>query len=189
MTNTQSVGALISAEVDRGTATLLTTHDTPVGKLTLTASDAGLTRCTLRTVRDPADAAAAASPTARGWLDLARRELDGYFAGNQRTFTVPVDLDRLSDLHRRVLDGLRPVGYGTTTTYGALAAAVGLTDDGPRQVGGAMARNPVLIIVPCHRVIGSGGSLVGYAGGVAVKRWLLDLEARDHAPQLDLAWA
>lgn len=168
--------------------TLLTTHDTPVGRLTLTASDAGLTRCTFRTVRHPDRSTAAASAVARGWLDLAHRELDGYFTGDLQEFSVPVDLDRLSRLHRRVLDGLGSVGYGQTTTYGALAAAVGLFDDGPRHVGGAMARNPVLIIVPCHRVLGADGALVGYAGGLPAKRGLLDLETHDRAPQLDLAW-
>lgn len=165
----------------------LTTHDTPVGRLTLTASDAGLTRCTFRSVRAPARSAAAASAVARGWLDLAHRELDGYFTGDVKTFTVPVDLDRLSWLQRRVLDGLSSVGYGQTTTYGALAAAIGLTEDGPRHVGAAMARNPVLIIIPCHRVLAADGALLGYAGGLPTKRRLLDLEAHDRAPQLDLA--
>jgi methylated-DNA-[protein]-cysteine S-methyltransferase len=161
-----------------------TVHDTPIGRLTLVASDAGLTRCTFRTV----ETAAPASGTARGWLDLARRELDGYFAGTLRAFTVPVDLRRVGAAHRHVLAGLAAVGYGATTTYGALAAAVGLTEDGPRAVGGAMARNPVLIVVPCHRVLGAGGALTGYAGGLAAKRWLLDLETRDREPQLALTW-
>ncbi len=170
------------------TGPLLITHDTPLGTLTMTASEAGLTRATLRTVRHPAEPTAAASSTAQRWLDLASRELDGYFAGTLRDFTVPVDLDRLSAQRRGVLDALGNVGYGQRTTYGALAAAVGLTDDGPRHVGGVLARNPILIIVGCHRVIGSGGSLVGYAGGLIAKRRLLDLESRDRAPQLDLAW-
>ncbi|MGH3785845.1 MAG: hypothetical protein ACRDRG_04690 [Pseudonocardiaceae bacterium] len=75
MTDTLSAGAPIAVTGDRGTATLLTTHDTAVGRLTLTASEAGLTRCTFRTVRDPAEGTAAASPAACGWLDLARRSL------------------------------------------------------------------------------------------------------------------
>lgn len=65
---------------------------------------------------------------------------------------------------------------------------MGLVDDGPRQVGTAMARNPVLIVVPCHRVLGAGGKLVGYAGGLAAKQRLLELEAHDRFPQLDLSW-
>ncbi|WP_214370266.1 methylated-DNA--[protein]-cysteine S-methyltransferase [Pseudonocardia sp. H11422] len=169
------------------TATPTITHATPVGPLTLAASESGLTRCTSRPARVPANGAGEASPSARGWLDLARRELDDYFAGRLRDFTVAVDLHRVGALHRQVLAGLARVGYGETITYGALAAAVGLTDAGPRQVGGAMARNPVLIIVPCHRVLGAGGTLVGYAGGLTAKRRLLDLESHDRTLQLDLA--
>jgi methylated-DNA-[protein]-cysteine S-methyltransferase len=163
------------------------THDTPIGTLTLAASDRGLTRCTFSTVGAPTDAHLVGSP-ARQWLDQTRRELDGYFAGELRTFTVPVDLRRVGGLHRRILDGLNEVGYGETTSYGRLATALGLTNGGPRQVGGAMARNPVLIIVPCHRVLGADGGLVGHAGGLAAKQWLLDLETKDRTPPLDLAW-
>ena len=80
---------------------------------------------------------------------------------------------------RRILDGLRDVGWGTTTTYGALATKVGIPVSDSRRVGGAMARNPVLIVVPCHRVVGADGALTGYAGGLETKRALLDLEAAD----------
>jgi methylated-DNA-[protein]-cysteine S-methyltransferase len=159
-------------------------HDTPHGPLTLVASDHGLTRVTFRAVRRPAPAA---GPAAHAWLDLARRELDGYFAGELRQFTVPVDLRRVEEPHRRILDALTDVPYGQTVTYGALAARLGLTVDGPRQVGAAMARNPVLIVVPCHRILGAGGTLTGYAGGVPVKRALLDLESRDQPGQLTIA--
>jgi methylated-DNA-[protein]-cysteine S-methyltransferase len=162
------------------------TYDTPVGTLTLAASDLGLTRVSYGHPRRPA---ATPSPTARNWLDMARRELDAYFDGRLRTFTVPVDLRRAEPAHLPILDALTGVAYGETTTYGALAAAVGLVDDGPRQVGVAMARNPVAIVVPCHRVIGAGGKLTGYGGGLTAKRLLLDLEARDSSPQLGLAIA
>lgn len=149
-------------------------HDTLVGRLTLAASACGLTRATFGTMR--AAEPAPTPPAARAWLDLARRELDGYFAGELRQFTVPVDLRGVSELHRRILDALAGVGYGETTTYGALAAELGLVEDGPRHVGAAMARNPVLIIVGCHRVLGAGGKLTGYAGGLAAKQSLLDRE-------------
>jgi methylated-DNA-[protein]-cysteine S-methyltransferase len=165
------------------TVTSVLAHDTPVGRLTLAASDRGLTHVSYRGVRS---ATGAAGPAARAWLDLARRELDDYFAGRLRQFTVPVDLQRVDDARRRILDGLADVGYGETTTYGTLAAAVGLVDDGPRQVGVAMARNPVAIVVPCHRVLGAGGSLTGYGGGLAAKRILLDLEGRDRPGQLTI---
>lgn len=165
-------------------ATTVATHDTPVGSLTLSATDAGLSRCLFGPVRH--DAGPEAHPTAQTWLNLARRELDAYFAGELREFTVPVDLRRVRPLHHRVLTELRHVGYGSTTSYGHLAAAVGLSDDGPRQVGAMMARNPVAVVVPCHRVLGADGKLVGYAGGLLTKQRLLDLEAP--ARTLDLAW-
>jgi methylated-DNA-[protein]-cysteine S-methyltransferase len=158
-------------------------YTTPVGPLTLAASAVGLTRVTFRTLRR---SSAPPSPAALTWLELARHELDAYFAGTLRTFTVPVDMGQVDSANRSVLRALSAVAYGDTTTYGALAATVGLIDDGPRQVGVAMARNPVLIVVPCHRVVGAGGKLTGYAGGVAAKRWLLDLEADDRALRLDL---
>ncbi|MEJ3656937.1 methylated-DNA--[protein]-cysteine S-methyltransferase [Actinomycetes bacterium KLBMP 9759] len=154
------------------------TLDTPLGPLGLAASPLGLVRCSFRA----ADGPAPADPEARRLLDLAREELAAYFAGELTTFTVPADLRRLDPLHRRILDGLRGVPFGETTTYGELAAAVGLTDDGPRQVGVAMARNPVLVVVPCHRVLGAGGTLTGYSGGLDRKRTLLDMESK--APAL-----
>jgi len=162
-------------------------HDTPIGKLTLAASAQGLTRARLhRAAPLPKPEAESIDPSVRRWLDQARRELDEYFAGRRHEFSVPVDLSRVELHHRRVLDYLADVGYGRTSTYGALATALGLTEDGPRRVGAAMARNPVLIVVPCHRILGAGGKLTGYAGGPGAKRWLLDLEGREHTPQLDL---
>ena len=86
------------------------THDTPIGTLTLAASDTGLTRCTFRSVRPLDEARDRTSPAARQWLDRARRELDGYFAGDLRAFTVSVDLHRVSGLYRRVLHALDQVG-------------------------------------------------------------------------------
>jgi methylated-DNA-[protein]-cysteine S-methyltransferase len=164
-----------------------TTIASPLGPLHLAASAVGLTRCTLRTIRPATHPDELGAPA---WLDLARRELDAYFAGELREFTVPVDLSRVRQPHRRILNALTSIGYGQTTTYGALAAQLGLVDDGPRTVGGAMARNPVLIIVPCHRVLGAGGRLTGYAGGLSAKRHLLDLEAQhvEAQAQLALAW-
>ena len=162
-----------------------TTFASPLGPLNLAASATGLTRCTLRTIRP---SSRPDEPDAPAWLELARRELDAYFAGELREFTVPVDLSGVAQPHRRVLAALSGVGYGRTTTYGALATELGLVEDGPRTVGGAMARNPVWVIVPCHRVLGAGGALTGYAGGLPAKRRLLDLEAQPTRPQLALTW-
>jgi methylated-DNA-[protein]-cysteine S-methyltransferase len=167
---------------------LLVTHDTPIGRLTLAASDQGLTRATPRRPGTPPHPGTPSSPAERRWLDQARRELDEYFAGARREFDVPVDLRRVDRPARRILEYLAAqVGYGRTTTYGAIAAALGLTEDGPRTVGAAMARNPVMIIVGCHRVLGADGRLTGYAGGLPAKRRLLDLESQDLRPQLALA--
>ncbi|MBW0105119.1 methylated-DNA--[protein]-cysteine S-methyltransferase [Pseudonocardia sp. KRD291] len=166
-------------------------HETGFGTLALTASSAGLTAIRFDTGPgtgpSTARSTAGADPWAAAVLDLARRELDDYAAGHLRRFTVPVDLGRVRGEHRTILDTLAgEVGYGATTTYGALAARLGLIADGPRRVGAAMARNPVLVVVPCHRVVGADGRLVGYAGGVAAKRALLDLESRDRAGQMAL---
>ncbi|RZT88973.1 methylated-DNA-[protein]-cysteine S-methyltransferase [Pseudonocardia sediminis] len=158
-------------------------HDTPFGTLALTASAGGLTRVRF----GAADVESTSEPRARAVLDLARRELDAYADGTLRRFTVPVDLGRVGGEHRTILETLTDeIGHGATTTYGALAVRLGLTSDGPRRVGAAMARNPVLVVVPCHRVVGADGRLVGYAGGTEAKRALLDLESRDRAGQLTL---
>ncbi len=164
---------------------MMISHDTPVGRLALRASDRGLTRIAFRQATG-ANGVPASSPVARAWLDLARRELDAYFAGRLRQFTVAVDLERVGGPDRCVLHALDGIAFGQTTTYGALAAQLGLVDDGPRQVGVAMARNPVLIVLPCHRVLGASGALTGYAGGLRAKRALLDLEAQDRPAQLSL---
>lgn len=166
-------------------ASACVTLDSPVGPLTLAASEAGLTHLAF----GPRDVQAPATPAALRWLDLARDQLVAYFAGRLREFTVAADLHRVTGERRAILDALGGVGYGETTSYGGLAAAAGLDRDGARRVGVAMARNPVAIVVPCHRVIGADGSLTGYGGGLAAKRWLLDLEAAhrtDRSGQLAL---
>lgn len=170
------------------------THTTPLGTLTLAATENGLSYCAFddgpRAVEiTPGRSGDVADPVAaRGWLELARRELDAYFAGELRGFSVPVDLRAIPEAERRVLHLLGHVGYGRTTTYGAVALTAGLGPRGARSVGGAMARNPVLVVVACHRVLGASGSLTGYAGGLHRKQALLDLEGRDIAgTQLTLA--
>ncbi len=102
-------------------------------------------------------------------------QLEQYFAGTRREFDVALEL-RGNSFERAVWDALLQVPYGETTSYGEIARRVG-HPDAPRAVGVANARNPVALIVPCHRVIGSDGSLTGYGGGLERKRFLLDLEA------------
>ena len=150
-------------------------HETRIGTLYLDASELGLTWLGFAPPNVPTPRSTAGDRI----IAAARDELDGYLAGTLRAFTVPVDLSGTTAGHRRVLDGLAPVGWGETITYGALATAVGLPVSESRRVGGAMATNPVAIVVPCHRVVGSDGSLTGYAGGLDRKRALLDLEAAD----------
>jgi len=150
---------------------------TPLGTMAVRAGSAGVVRVTL-----PGRAGGAASPSPGGRADpaaeavarQAERELAEYLAGTRRTFTVPVDLAGTTPFQRKVLAATRRIPFGQTVTYGRLATRVG-SPGGARAVGGAMAANPVPIIIPCHRVLAAGG-LGGYGGGLALKRRLLALE-------------
>ena len=108
-------------------------------------------------------------------FEPVRRQLRGYFDGERRTFELELDLIG-SEWERRVWGALREIPYGETRSYGELAARLG-TGGAARAVGLANSRNPVAVIVPCHRVIGADGSLTGFGGGIPRKRTLLDLEA------------
>jgi methylated-DNA-[protein]-cysteine S-methyltransferase len=108
-------------------------------------------------------------------VEAARRQLDEYFGGRRREFELDVDLGRATPFTRGVLAELARVPYGATTTYGRLAAESG-RPRAARAVGTVLHRNPVPIVLPCHRVVGSTGSLVGYAGGLERKETLLRLE-------------
>jgi methylated-DNA-[protein]-cysteine S-methyltransferase len=105
----------------------------------------------------------------------ARAQLEQYFAGERSEFDIPLDL-RGSGFQRSVWDALLTIPYGETRSYGEIARQIGRPDRA-RAVGAANGRNPVSIVVPCHRVIGADGSLVGYGGGLERKRWLLEHEA------------
>jgi methylated-DNA-[protein]-cysteine S-methyltransferase len=111
-----------------------------------------------------------------GVIARASAQLEEYFAGTRTAFQLPLAASG-SPLQERVWRALRGVPYATTTTYGQIAAALGLGPGSARAVGAANGRNPLSIVVPCHRVIGSTGSLTGYAGGLEAKRLLLDHEA------------
>jgi methylated-DNA-[protein]-cysteine S-methyltransferase len=154
--------------------------DTPVGRLLVAVTERGL--CEISYDPEPereAEALARAfgarvlrSPRP---TDEARRQLDEYFAGDRRSFDLEVDLRLAREFGRTVLEELSRVPYGELTTYGTLAARAG-RPRAARAVGTVMNRNPVPIILPCHRVVGSTGSLVGYGGGLERKRALLELE-------------
>ncbi len=156
-------------------------HDTPVGPLFLAVSKRGLVASSYDEESSAARRIAGrVSPAVvRGTseaLDEVRRELDAYFGGRRRSFDVPVDLALATPFQSRVLGTLREsVAYGSTTTYGTLARQIG-APKASRAVGAALGANPVCVVVPCHRVVGTTGALTGYAGGVAAKETLLRLE-------------
>lgn len=104
-----------------------------------------------------------------------RKALERYFSGRSKTFDVPLE-PRGTEFQKSVWRALLEVPYGETTTYGDLARRLG-NPSAVRAVGAANGANPIPIVIPCHRVIGSNGSLVGFGGGLPVKRWLLDHEA------------
>ncbi|HVP38611.1 MAG TPA: methylated-DNA--[protein]-cysteine S-methyltransferase [Candidatus Saccharimonadales bacterium] len=159
---------------------------TPVGALELEASDEGLSRLVFL---DRAPASRKAAPRgnedAEVHMRAARKQLQEYFRGERKRFEVQLDLHG-SDFEWQVWDLLLKIPYGKTRTYGQLARELGGVEYA-RAVGGAVGSNPVSIIVPCHRVIGTDGSLTGYGGGLAKKEKLLRLEGVNlDGPQLAL---
>jgi methylated-DNA-[protein]-cysteine S-methyltransferase len=110
-------------------------------------------------------------------LEKTRKQVDEYFNGNRKEFDVPL-LMIGTDFQRRVWKALIRIPYGATSTYGRIAEDIGIPK-AVRAVGGAAGANPISIIIPCHRVIGSNGGLVGYGGGLPLKKWLLRLEQGD----------
>ena len=144
---------------------------TPIGGLGVTVVDAVVTEVRFGATGEP--------PT--GSLDpvlaAALAELREYFAGARTAFTVPFRFVRGSEFERAVWTRIASIPYGETVTYGQIARDVG-EPGGAQAVGAACGRNPVPVIVPCHRVVGAGGKLVGFGGGLPRKRHLLQLEAR-----------
>jgi methylated-DNA-[protein]-cysteine S-methyltransferase len=144
----------------------------PVGELTLTATETALTGVYFPTSRHgppPIMSRVESEVLAR-----ARQQLEEYFAGQRTTFDLPLAAEG-SDFEHRVWDALRAIPYGATTSYGELARRLGDARNA-RAVGAANGKNPIPIIVPCHRVIGAKGDLTGFGGGVDRKRWLLEHE-------------
>lgn len=161
---------------DTSTARLV--YGSTLGKLLIEANSTGVTRVAFTDAQTAGPVGE--NPTAHAHLDTAAIQIDEYLTGERRHFTVPTDRSGMSTFDREVLQALEATtGYGRTTTYGALTRHLGRTPADARKIGGALARNRLLILVPCHRVLGSGGSLIGYAGGLPAKRALLDLESAD----------
>ena len=145
--------------------------DSPLGELVLEGDERGVTALRLPNLRPELDPALR-DPSA---LADALDQVGEYFAGRRRAFDLPL-APAGGDFDLRVWRETSAIPYGETASYGEIARAIG-RPGGAREIGGAMARNPIPIIVPCHRVLGSDGALVGYAGGLERKRALLDLEA------------
>jgi methylated-DNA-[protein]-cysteine S-methyltransferase len=155
--------------------------DSPFGELLVAATAKGLCRISFDAEGEEQLEGLARSHGARVLrsprpLQRVREQLDEYFERRRDAFDLDVDLSAVPSFQQLVLEELRRVPYGRTDTYGGLAARIG-RPRAARAVGGALNRNPVPIVVPCHRVVGASGSLVGYAGGLERKRALLDLEA------------
>ncbi|HLQ56184.1 MAG TPA: methylated-DNA--[protein]-cysteine S-methyltransferase [Streptosporangiaceae bacterium] len=153
----------------------------PIGPLTLVAAGGTLTGVYMDAQRHLPGTVARARPAGRDGPDAAplaaaARELAEYFAGERTEFDLPLAMAG-TDFQRRVWAALREIPYGETVSYGELARGIG-KESASRAVGLANGKNPVAIIVPCHRVVGSDGSLTGYGGGLDRKRFLLALEQR-----------
>lgn len=147
-----------------------TIFESPLGELTLVADSEGVLRGLYFPGTAPPLSAADHDPDS---LAAATEQLEQYFRGERTRFELRLDYGGTPFQHS-VWDALRAIEYGTTTTYGALARQL---DAQPRAVGAAVGATPIPIVIPCHRVIGSDGSLTGYGGGLPRKRALLDLEA------------
>jgi methylated-DNA-[protein]-cysteine S-methyltransferase len=147
--------------------------ESPFGALRVVASDRAVSGIYLR--RDPRGAVEILARAPRGSvLAQAERELAEYFAGRRTEFSLRL-APRGTDFQRAVWKALERIPFGATRSYADIARAVG-RPEAVRAVGAANGRNPISIVVPCHRVIGSDGSLTGYAGGLPMKRWLLEHE-------------
>jgi methylated-DNA-[protein]-cysteine S-methyltransferase len=158
-------------------STWTTTYDSPIGPLTLAATARGVSGLHFETSSHP--------PAKETWSEdrlpfvAVMRQLDEYFAGKRHDFSIELDLAG-TPFQCRVWNALRAIPYGTTISYGKLARRIG-DAKASRAVGLANGKNPVAVIVPCHRVIGANGQLTGFGGGLLRKKLLLELEVRDFA--------
>jgi methylated-DNA-[protein]-cysteine S-methyltransferase len=158
------------------------TLGTPVGRVALAVDAQGtLVEILLPNRWAPALATEPLSPAAAQGMGAARQQLNEYFAGKRRAFDLPLR-PMGSSFEQQVWNKLLQIPYGDTTSYGAIAIALGLVN-GARAVGRANGSNPIPIVIPCHRVIGSDGTLTGYGGGLPLKRALLELEGAIALPE------
>ena len=168
---------------DEGLVDVAYAHaDSPLGPLLLAATPRGLACVSYSEFRGEDETleslAARLSPRvieAPARLDDARRQLDDYFAGRLTDFSLSIDWSLVGDFGRRVLGRTAEIPYGSVSTYGDIARAIG-SPRAARATGNALGSNPMPIVVPCHRVVASGGKMGGYTGGVERKQLLLTLE-------------
>jgi methylated-DNA-[protein]-cysteine S-methyltransferase len=153
--------------------------DSPLGKLLLVSDGESLTRLAMSPRPNDVPAEGRQEPAA---FAEVQEQLEAYFDGELTEFDVPL-APRGSEFQLSVWNALREIPYGETASYGEIARRVG-RPDAVRAVGSTNGRNPIAVIIPCHRVIGADGSLVGFGGGLDRKRLLLDLEAEHAAPRL-----
>ncbi len=163
--------------------TVFTTMGSPLGPLLLSGPLGADGRFALAAVTAPGQKGALARPAAHWRPDAdalapAVEQLTAYFAGERTTFDLPL-APVGTPFRQQVWDALDDIPYGTTLTYGQLADAAGQSPRAVRAVGGAVGANPLLIVRPCHRVMGANGSLTGFAAGIDAKRWLLAHESGD----------
>ena len=169
--------------LEEGVADVAYAHaDSPLGPLLLAATPRGLACVSYSEFRSEdetlARIAARLSPRvieAPARLDDARRQLDDYFSGRRRGFELPIDWGLVGDFGRRVLGQTARIPYGSVATYGDVAREIG-SPRAARATGNALGANPMPIVVPCHRVVASGGKVGGYTGGLERKQLLLTLE-------------
>lgn len=153
-------------------------YDSPIGILTITASEKGITRIDFDT-KEAVSEEVPGPEAAEAIITKTKSEFDEYFAGTRTKFDVPLDFEAGTEFQLDVWNELITIPFGKTATYSQVAKAVG-RPKACRAVGGANNKNPIPILVPCHRVIGASGKPVGFAGGIDKKMVLLELE-KDHS--------
>jgi len=152
-----------------------TVMDSPIGDLRLVERDGAITQIEFSPFRDGDGRPKGDRDDAHPVLVETARQLAAYFAGDLKDFDLPL-APVGSDFQQRVWKELQLIAYGETASYGQIALKLGMTNAASRAVGLANGRNPIPIVIPCHRVIGANGTLTGYAGGLGRKQQLLELE-------------
>lgn len=153
--------------------------DGPMGKLFVARTDKGLCRVSFREREDDLlhelECCGSIPELDSQRVDIVRRQLDEYFEGKRKRFRLPLDPVFVSDFQRRVLESASNIPFGETWSYGDVAADIG-NPRASRAVGNALGRNPIAIVIPCHRVVPADGTLGGYTGGTQIKRMLMSIE-------------